>query len=373
MTRRRAVLFALLSMAIAAGGMLLMAEIVLRFLPVSSGMRMVPVTAADPVFHFTPNRDYVFSREWDFVMVNHGRVNNAGYVNDQDYRKGETSPLVAVVGDSYVEALMVPYPETMHGRLAKTLDGRARVYSFAASGAPLSQYLVWAEHAVREYGAQYLVINVVGNDFDESHIDYRLGQGFWIYVPEADGTLRLRLIEFRPGVLWRIASQSALARYLILNMRLSQYMFGIDALRSFLFGRPALADPRYAGNTAVDVEPRRVEASLKALDAFFRDLPLKTGLPADRIVFVLDGFRYPETAAKAQGTFFALMRRQLTERATARGYEVIDLEPRFNADFRAHGVLFDHPRDGHWNGRGHGIAADAVLKSKMIERLRSGS
>ena len=66
--------------------------------------------------------------------------------------------------------MMVPYAETLYGRLARTLRGRLRVYSFGASGAPLSQYLIWAGHAVREYGARAVVINVVGNDFDESYI-----------------------------------------------------------------------------------------------------------------------------------------------------------------------------------------------------------
>jgi hypothetical protein len=52
-----------------------------------------------------------------------------------------------------------------------------RVYSFGASGALLSQYLIWARHAVHEYGARAVIINVVGNDFDESHVavQYRPG------------------------------------------------------------------------------------------------------------------------------------------------------------------------------------------------------
>ena len=73
--------------------------------------------------------------------------------------------------------MMVPYEETLYGRLASTLEGRFRVYSFGASGAPLSQYLIWAGHAVREYGARAVVINVVGNDFDESHVAYNTGPG----------------------------------------------------------------------------------------------------------------------------------------------------------------------------------------------------
>ena len=145
------------------------AEILLRFLPVASGLRTMPVNAENPVFHFTPERDVTFSRAWNFDMVNRRRVNGAGWVNDQDYQHQAETPLLAIVGDSYIEAMMVPYADTLYGRLASTLQGRFRVYSFGASGAPLSQYLIWAGHAVREYGARAVVINVVGNDFDESH------------------------------------------------------------------------------------------------------------------------------------------------------------------------------------------------------------
>ena len=88
---------------------------------------------------------------------------------------------------------MVPYAATLHGRLATGLEGRVRVYSFGASGAPLSQYLVWAHQAVRDLGAKALVINVIGNDFDESLAAYSNRLGFWLYITDADGDLRLRL------------------------------------------------------------------------------------------------------------------------------------------------------------------------------------
>ena len=52
---------------------------------------------------------------------------------------------------------MVPFDETLHGRAQRCVGDGARVYSFAASGAPLSQYLIWAEHARQRYEAQGLV------------------------------------------------------------------------------------------------------------------------------------------------------------------------------------------------------------------------
>src|SRR4029079_18587913 len=128
--------------------------------------------ADNPVFHFLPGRNVTFSRGWNFDMVNYRQVNNAGWVTDQDYHKQDAAPLLAIIGDSYIEAMMVPYEQTVYGRLASSLEGRWRVYSFGASGAPLSQYLIWARHAVEQYGASAVIINVVGNDFDESHISY---------------------------------------------------------------------------------------------------------------------------------------------------------------------------------------------------------
>jgi hypothetical protein len=84
-------------------------EIVLHFLPVSSGLRAVAVTADSPVIHFAPNRPFLHSLGWDMHNINHGRTNNAGFVNGQDYRRDDPSPLLAVIGDSYIEARMVPF------------------------------------------------------------------------------------------------------------------------------------------------------------------------------------------------------------------------------------------------------------------------
>lgn len=50
-------------------------------------------------------------------------------------------------------------------------------------------------------------------------------------------------------------------------------------MRSFFFESSALATPRYAGNTAADVDPTRASASLEAIDAVFRDLPTIVSLP----------------------------------------------------------------------------------------------
>ena len=78
MIRRRERLLAVITVLGSFALCLGTAEAVLRFLPVATGMRMVSVTAASPVAHFTPNRDFLFSRDWNLALVNRGHVNNAG-------------------------------------------------------------------------------------------------------------------------------------------------------------------------------------------------------------------------------------------------------------------------------------------------------
>jgi hypothetical protein len=361
MSRRKDLLLSLLLSLATVLVCLLAAEIVLRFLPVPTGLASLPVNAANPVLRFTPNRPFVNSLGWNFHTVVRGRVNNAGYVNGQDYAR-EGLPLIAVIGDSFIEAQQVSYPETAQGRLAAALVGQFRVYSFAASGSPLSQYLIFASHAVREYGARAVVINVVGNDFDESLLAYKNGPGFWLYAPDAAGTLRLRLSVHEPGLLISFARNSALLRYLIINLH------ALDTVRSlFAFGS-ANASPNYAGNTDASAAPKRVKDSLDALDAFFRDVPEVVGLPPERILFTLDGFRYASDLQP--GSYFDLMRRAFMEKAAARGYETIDLDTRFIPRHARTAERFDFFDDNHWNSLGHGVAAEAVLDSKLLARLR---
>jgi hypothetical protein len=370
MEKRRERMLGFVTVVITVVLCLLAAEIVLRFLPVASGTQPVAVNAQSPVFHFTPNRDIVYSLDWDLVLANRRHINNAGFVNDQDYRKDDPLPLLAVIGDSYIEAPMVPYGDTLPGRLAKAYEGRARVYSFAASGAPLSQYLIWARHAVREYGAQVIVINVVGNDFDESHASYTRARpglsGYWHYAPDERGELKLRLFDFRPRPWAKIVHSSALANYMIFHLRLNHYW---HRLLDSVFGTPALAEARYAGNTWWDPSPERMRDSQAVIDAFFRDLPDLAALPKSHVLFVVDGFRYPHSVKAGAGSYWDLIRKAFIEKGRALGYEMIDLDRYFLERNKRTGEQFEFARDAHWSAIGHGVAFDAVMASQAAGRF----
>jgi hypothetical protein len=164
-------------------------------------------------------------------------VNNYGYVNDQDYHPTDASPLLAVIGDSFVEATIVPYAMTLHGRLAKKLQGAGRVYSFGASGAALSQYLVWADFVRRTFAPRKLVFVVVANDFDESLFKRKRGPGFHYFDTEQGGGDRLVRVDHKPSLLRIVARRSALIRYLALNLGVERAWSRVRNLLSTGLGR----------------------------------------------------------------------------------------------------------------------------------------
>ncbi len=368
--QRRHRLMAVLAVAVSTALCLGLIDLVLEFLPVATGMRGMPVTASSPVYHFEPNSNFVFSIGWKLDGVNRGHVNNAGFVNDQDYRKSPAPPLLAVVGDSFIEAAMMAYPLTAQGRLAAALAGELRVYSFGTAGAPLSQYLILARHAVEEYGARAVVISVVFNDFDQSYFAYRPSDAYWYYVPDGDGVLRLKLFEHRRSVLRSLAIKSALARYLLINLQIDQVIHQTPFLKNLLVGS---AHAQAVEPPPPDADAERLRVSYAVIEAFFRDLAAMVSLPPDRILFTLDGFHYPESAAAARGYYLDRMRRAFAAKAASLGYGLIDLDPHFFADFARRGQPFEIPGDGHWTANAHAVVAGAVLASPFVQRLRGAS
>ena len=345
------------------------AEVVLRLLPVYGGTHTLPVDEANPVIRFEPDREFVWSRDWNFSIVNRVRVNNFGFVSDNDYEPDAEGPLLAVIGDGYVEALMVPFPSTCAGRLAEKLDGTARVYAFGVSSSPLSQYLAFAEYARDTFGPDGIVITVTENDYDESLRKYGPNAGKHQFVERSEGRLLLVRNDFGVGFLHGLARMSAIARYYVGNLD-ARGVTGHNARILRLLAdadEPLVRDERR--------QQIRVADSKRAVDAFLDMLPALSDLAAERIVFVVDGVRpdlyRDEWLERMNGSYLDVMRRYFLAGAVDRGYETIDLQAVFAAHYRMHRERFDWPQDGHWNALGHEMCAREAARSKLVAGMMS--
>lgn len=369
-TLKQRIVFPVASIVVGLVAIALVLEIVLRFLPVCDAQHRLPVNERDPIFRFEPNRAIRWSSGWNFSMTNTLRVNNDGFLSGIDYYADEPGPLLAVVGDSYVEALMVPYEETGQGRMQKAVEGRGRVYSFALRGSPLSQYLAMAEYARDKYRPDAMVIVVVGNDFDESLLAYKSEPGYHYFAERGDGALELQRIDYTPGRAKGLVRHSALARYLLINLELLLLPSRLKDKFADRGQRPTA----YVGNTPSTVGEERVTRSKRGVDAFLAEFPARSGLDESRILLVMDGIRphlyEPAMLESVNGSFFDVMRRYFLERANETGYEVIDMQTVFMAHFARFGRRFEYTNDDHWNPLGHELFFEAMNGSAVMKRFR---
>ena len=155
------------------------------------------------------------------------------------------------------EALWLRY-NARTGTSAGDARNKGRAYAFAQSGAPLSQYVAYAQHACALYHPQRLVVNVVGNDFDESVFEHRGRNGLFHLYPQADGSFDYKLTPLSTaGLIQRVLRQSALALYLARNVGMSGST-GSGRLRR----RPTPSGP--AGSSVTPRRPPTPRGSTRA-------------------------------------------------------------------------------------------------------------
>lgn len=336
---------------------LLVIEGMLHLFPVNEGLRTQPVNEESPIVHFEPNRTSTWSRLPSFAMRNVVHSNNHGFINDQDYTSDDQRPLIAVIGDSYVEAAMVPYANTLHGRLAASLKDSWRVYSFGVSGAPLSQYLLFAQYARQHFSPQKMIIVIIANDYDESLIQYKQAPGLHYFSRQPNEQYTIKRIDYSPSLATELLRRSKLAMYLVTNLQAQH------ALQLFTNDNNS---QEFVGQTSASTDETRVILSKEAVDFFLYSLPEYAGLPPEDIIFIVDGLR-PHLYSKAmrdkkKSSYAAVMNSYFIEKATQLGFDAIDLEPVFIKAYKAKKKKFEYEQDGHWNDLAHGLVSDVILK-----------
>ena len=335
-----------------------MLEAAFRLMPVASPPYLQPVNAANPVPRFLPNQDYVYGASWNFAIRSHKHTNNYGFNHYADYDPRATTPLFAVIGDSFVEAHEVDAGKSAAELLHASLRGSGRVYSFGISGAPLSEYLAYADWARVNFRPGAIAVVIIANDFDESLLKYKDEPRLHYF---AESGLLIR-IDYQISPSKKLMRHSAFLRYVQHHLLLSHKLAAL--------GR------RLTGKEGPDFETTmsaRLPDMKRAVDLFLEQLPARAGLPPAAIELILDADRpaiySDEALARARHGWLAQMRGYFAAEARRQGFQVIDLQPVFIAHHRADGQRFEFPTDKHCNERGQRVVASEIEKSAPFQRL----
>jgi hypothetical protein len=336
----------LVSASILLGGFLLpfiFLEAVCRFLPVSDRVDIMPVNASHPYLHFKPIQTYSLTQGNLFQIQARKQTNNEGFFCDQDLLPNDSSPRVAVIGDSFVEAVQVENSETIHARLDSLLPREWKVFGIGSSGSALPQYLAYARYAMYRLKPKALVFVIYQNDFTESLVGKSAIAGHHYFT--RDG--RLIRLDRQADPWWKLALfKSAFFRYLWLNVKL----------------------PRFFSSNSIQGKSRtsKVDEQTVIVTRYF--LTQLKQIAGDTPVWIITDAPRPAVYSSHWEKIsishpVAMKYAHLRKEALRFGFQTVDLAPVFRHDYLIHRQRFEFPTDGHWNTRGHSVAADALAAS----------
>ena len=344
--------------------LLIFAELSLKYFVHPAACPLVTFNTTDKIINFDTHgpRQGTFSCGPWAEPEGHWSINNLGWNSAIDYvTKKRDKPLIAIIGDSYIEAFQVDVSKSVTARLRQKLAGKFDVYSFGISGAALSEYLQISRYVRKYFDPDILVINVVHNDFDESLVSGKNIAGH-LYVKiqdhqvvEAPITPFVPLLQ-RPDAYNRLKTflvvHSSLFRYLLFNChldeRIAQWKSGFNHKKV-----------KYNANINVDKVKQETGEIEIAIDYIIKTI--KKENEPKKIIFMIDAPRmdiYQNKLKESNVHWMNVLLKKICQK-----YDVgfIDLTESFNDDYLHHHKPFNSDCDYHWNEYGHEMAAEALL------------
>jgi hypothetical protein len=297
------------------------------------------------------------------------RINNHGWNNEIDYQyeRNEGVKRVAIIGDSYVEAINLDYDKSFIALANHELKGKFEFYSFGIGGAPLSQYLHFCRFVDQKYQPDAFVFVLANNDIDESMAHFGEYRNL-VISEDANGNF----IEHHPKYfpieddpLVNTAKQSALVRYLFYNLQI----YRIVRLLRFDFNKDKQPD------AVVNSKEIRTSTDVVAKLTSYLMSEIKKTTGERPVIFIQDGNRANIYAEKAPDVKMAEVSAIIQNNTDSLGFHFIDLESVFTYDYFLHQKKHNHFSDYHWNAYGHQVIADTFTNTitTLFERTVSDS
>jgi hypothetical protein len=283
-------------------------------------------------------------------------VNDEGWLSPYNYTKrAPGGHLIALFGNSYVQALMVPETKHLDVDLHHILGPSVPVYAFGQSGWYLEQYVALSRYVRATYEPDLIVILIGQGDVSKS-LSSPGDFPYWWYITPSGPSYR----EVPPSAVFvnsrrdELARKSALFRYLRYNAEVQiPFAHGGD-----VGGAPT-------GGDLVSSQPLTPQAAQRAVAAAlpptrFMIARLCAANPGVPIVFAAMGARYLPVSAVAVSPLQPEMEALREVCASRSQCHFLDLRMAFSSDWAQHHERFEALDGGHYNAHADAVAARAI-------------
>lgn len=289
------------------------------------------------------------------------KINGSGWNSSIEYSESKDRSRIAVIGDSFIQSLIVDVDENYPSLLRDELKDSSDVYSFGIAGAQLSQYLHMSRYVRKMFNPDVFIFNVVHNDFYNSLYSRKPNNIHWLRLKIDDSGVKE--ISPRPDYSFsqfnmnrRLLKNSALIRYVFLNLNGRYFMRNLFGM----FGPPTI----YSANIDINVLQETKER-VKVATAYVLS-HIKAENPGKRIIIVMDAPRDSIYGGSESSVEF--LHNIMQELTAANDVEFIDLSESMRDTYTANHRQFNPPFDNHWNEYGHEFVFTQVL-AQLTHRI----
>lgn len=281
-------------------------------------------------------------------------INNYGFNYPIDFELSnarDSIPLIAIIGDSYIEAFQVDSDKNYPYLLRERIYPEFEVYGFGMSGAPLSHYYHMNKYINKHFDPDIVVFQVIHNDFDQS-FKHKSHNSIWWQIEKEDSSYSFvspSLSNFTPSITpyKSLLYHSAFFRYLHRNLLI------FTIIRSGYHG-----EVRNVEANIKIINDKKHSDILHGIDFLFNKI--KQENEDKRVIFIFDAPRNTIYEGKLKMSQVMWMHEMVSFLSSKYEFEYIDLTEPMQHDFAIYSKRFNSDIDGHWNEYGHKFVANIL-------------
>ncbi len=355
--------FALLFGAILIG--LLLTELVIRvFFPQNLDYTMFD---EDLMYRHVPNHEFDYARQ---EFRQHVVFNSKGLRDyEYPYDKGNNSYRILVLGDSFPEALQVPLEESFTKLLEKKLNelsknGKFEVVNAGTGGYGTENELIFLKNEAIKYNPDAIVLAFFLNDIEENAASplIRVEKGKIYYDIPINASVPKKIMLGCS----RKLQFCALLQSVVLTMKKESNIVGKRKFSDYAYLKKDNPEFKKAFDDTLVLIYEMSQVSKKHSIGFtLVAIPSKEQVDKSKMQDYLEKIKVSSSETDPDK-----IQRILEDFSRKNDIEFVDLLPSFKEKNSNNDFYFNI--DGHWNQKGHELAADIMyneLYKKQLERL----